>query len=102
MKASCNLHREPHYTGFIRNRLGLRAFIAYQGYDTETKPTITNAIEFISDKHGVKDIIYLDSENNWTGWNIDYGFIPLKYKGELSDKLLKLYILKRNLISKPN
>jgi len=96
-----NLKNEPDYCGFIRKRHGLRVFIAYQGLD-ETKPTITNAIEYIADKHGNDDIIYLDTEGIWTGWNSHLGFIHLDYKGELSDQLLKLYILRRELTPDPD
>jgi len=85
----------PDYTGFIRNRHGIRAFIAYQGPDTETCPTITNNIEYLKAKHIVNYILYKDSNGEWTGWGDEFGFFQLNNNSiSLSDGLFKAFALK--------
>jgi len=87
----------PDYTGFIRYRFEKRVFIAYQGNDL-TRPTITNNIEYLASKHGVDLILYLDSDNTWTGWSSKYGFFPLSVTTpRITDSILKAFLFKLKL-----
>jgi len=85
----------PDYTGFIRNRFGARVFIAFQGPDTKTRPTITNHIEYLRAKHGVNLVLYRASDHEWTGWSDEFGFFPMNIKAiDCTDSILKAFLLK--------
>jgi len=89
----------PDYTGFIRNRNGYRVFIAFQGPDTATSPTITNNIEYLRAKHNVTLILYRDSTGHWDGWSDENGFIPLGIESQdCTDSLFNAFTLKLKLM----
>jgi hypothetical protein len=93
----------PDYTGFIRVRYGERVFIAFQGTDTETCPTITNNIEYLRAKHATNKILYRDTNGEWTGWAYGLGFFPLKVKSvDATDSILKAFLLKAKLAEASN
>jgi hypothetical protein len=93
---------KPSYSGFTRNKFGERVFVAFQGKDTESRPTITNAVEYISRYHGVDSVLYLDSTDHWTGWNTDVGFFEVDKNVPnrigLPDSVFKRFWLKLKLL----
>jgi hypothetical protein len=85
----------PDYVGFLRSRFGERVFIAFQGSDTETRPTITNNVEYLRAKHATNKILYRDTDCEWTGWVDGLGFFPLGVKSvDVTDSILKAFLLK--------
>lgn len=85
--------RTPQYSYHFVKIEGQNVAVVIDKSDGTACPSVTNAIEMVSEDLGVDKIVYRDTDGDWDFWSTNDGFRPLGEKGHTTkdmDRALEL------------